>query len=144
VIITLLISERLIIPVTAPSPHTMAQGMKKMSGGGGRAVAKSKGSQKHKVVKAKSAGVAKGKLQKKPKRNVESSKIEHETTKAINRKNERLVAAKAVSVGTKFFMSDVAAKGENHVKKEAAQRNKRQLKSKTTSRIEKQIQELKR
>jgi hypothetical protein len=123
----------------------MAQGMKKSGGGGGgRAVAKSKGSQKHKAVKAKSAGVAKGKLQKKPRRHDEAAKIEQETTKAINRKNERLIAAKAVSVGTKFFMSDVSAKGENHVKKEAAQRNKRQLKSKTTSRIEKQIQQLKR
>jgi hypothetical protein len=118
----------------------MAQGSGKL---GAKKAAKSKGSLKHKVIK----GVAKGRLQKKPRRAHqcdEAIRIQQETTKAINRKNERIIAAKAVSVGTKFFLSDVAEKGTNHIRKQTAERNKRQLKSKTTtSRMEQQIQNLK-
>jgi hypothetical protein len=116
----------------------MAQGTGKLSA---KKAAKSKGALKHKAAKGV---VNKGRLQKKSRRPDEAGRIQQETTKAINRKNERIVAAKAVSVGTKFFLSDVAEKGSNHVKKQAAERNRRQLKSKTTmSRMEQQIQNLK-
>jgi hypothetical protein len=33
-------------------------------------------------------------------------------TKAINRKNERIIAAKACTGGTRFFLKDIAEKGE--------------------------------
>lgn len=50
------------------------------------------------------------------------------TTKAINQKNEVAIAAKAVAVGTQFFLSDVASKGEKEMKKQLNDRNKKQSK----------------
>jgi hypothetical protein len=36
------------------------------------------------------------------------------TTKAINRKNERLIAAQAINNGTRFNLNDIAQKGERN------------------------------
>lgn len=84
----------------------MVQGNGKFgkSSGGGRK--KSGGSQRRKTVK-----LAKRK-------NKGSSKIESKdkgivaVTKQINRKNERIIAAKATSAHTKFYLSDLSEKGK--------------------------------
>ena len=81
----------------------MAQGSGKFGNAGGRK--KSAGSQRRKTVR-----VAK-------KRNKGSSMIETKdrgivaATKQINRKNERLIAAKATSAHTKFYLKDLSDKG---------------------------------
>ena len=85
------------------STNTMAQGSGKFGNAGGRK--KSAGSQRRKTVR-----VAK-------KRNKGSSMIETKdrgivaATKQINRKNERLIAAKATSAHTKFYLKDLSDKG---------------------------------
>ena len=81
----------------------MAQGSAKFGKSGARK--KSAGSQRRKTVK-----VAK-------KRNKGSSKVETKdkaivaATKQINRKNERIIAAKATNSHTKFYLNDLTEKG---------------------------------
>ncbi len=82
----------------------MAQGSGKLGKVGGRK--KSGGAQRRKNVK-----VAK-------KKNKGSSKVETKdkfivaATKQINRKNERIIAAKATNAHTKFYLNDLTQKGE--------------------------------
>ena len=81
----------------------MAQGSGKLGKAGSRK--KSAGSQRRKTVKVSK------------KRNKGSSKVETKdklivaATKQINRKNERLVAAKATNAHTKFYLKDLTEKG---------------------------------
>ena len=81
----------------------MAQGGGKLGKTGARK--KSAGSQRRKNVR-----VAK-------KKNKGSSKVETKdkaivaATKQINRKNERIIAAKATNAHTKFYLSDLTQKG---------------------------------
>jgi hypothetical protein len=67
------------------------------------------------------------------------------TTKAINRKNEMQVAAKAISVGTQFFMSDIKTKGQQEYRQQLQQRDKKQMKSSSvqqSQRVQEQIRKL--
>lgn len=66
---------------------------------------KSSGSQKKKGGKAV-------KHTRKGSSKIENNKAHIETTKAINKKNERLVAAKALNSGTNFFLKDIAERGQ--------------------------------
>lgn len=77
----------------------MAQGSHKL----GKAK-KSAGAQKRKAVKAV-------KSTKKGNASVEKNKDIASTTKAINRKNERLIAAKALNSGVTFSLTDISEKG---------------------------------
>jgi|UPI000581ABB2 hypothetical protein len=115
----------------------MAQGSAKLS-----KPKKSQGSQKRKTVKAKS--VSKGRKSFSAKGSKTSSfKDEIDTSKAINRKNESIVAAKAVSVGTRFFMSDVSEKGTKEMNKQLKERSKKQDKStKLSDRLRDQLKKL--
>ena len=79
----------------------MAQGNHKL----GKAK-KSAGAQKRKAVKAVKKKAKKGNPA------VERNKSIIDTSKAINRKNERLIAAKASNAGTNFFLNDISTKGE--------------------------------
>jgi len=115
----------------------MVQGNGKFgkSSGGGRK--KSGGSQRRKTVK-----LAKRK-------NKGSSKIESKdkgivaVTKQINRKNERIIAAKATSAHTKFYLSDLSEKGKNENRRKLSERNKRQGKAtKLSDRLQVQIEKL--
>jgi len=103
----------------------MAQGSAKLA-----KKQKSGGAQKRKAVRGKKT-VHKGNRDFKPTRggNKNAAALEDAaTTKAINKKNEVAIAAKAVAVGTQFFMSDVASKGEKEMKKQLKERNKKQSK----------------
>ena len=100
----------------------MAQG----SGGSKKLAkkAKSGGSQKRQLVRGKKTST-KGPRDCKPRSHHSAAAEMAATTKAINQKNEVAIAAKAVSVGTKFFLSDVAAKGEKEMKKQLRARDKK-------------------
>jgi hypothetical protein len=106
----------------------MAQGMGKLSKS---TKSKSDGATKKKVVRTKT--VTKGRKSFKTK-SLDATVIDNvATTKAINRKNEIGVAAKAVSVGTKFFLQDVADSGKQAHTKQIQIRDKKQLKSSSTA-----------
>ena len=73
----------------------------------------------HKLGKAKkSKGAAKRKQVKTVKKTrkgnttIERNKSVAAVSKAINKKNERIVAAKAVNAGTSFFLNDIVEKGK--------------------------------
>jgi len=126
----------------------MAQGQGRLSkggggGGGGRGIA---GRKEKRVARAKKKAVAKGRKHAAARKsavvNSASRRAEVETTKAINRRNESLIAAKAVSVGTKFFLGDIAEKGTKEVEKQVRDRNKKQEKSKATDRLKEQLRKL--
>jgi len=113
----------------------MAQGSGKLGKAGGRK--KSGGSQRRKNVK-----VAK-------KRNKGSSKVETKdkfivaATKQINRKNERVIAAKATNSHTKFYLNDLTQKGKNESQRQISTRNKKQGKAtKLSERLQVQISKL--
>ena len=118
----------------------MAQGSAKLA-----KKKKSGGAQKRSVVRAKT--VSKGRKDRKVKRkNNHSSAVRAEiaaTTKAINRKNEKAIAAKAVAVGTQFFLSDISTKGKAEMEKQIKERNKKQDKaSGAADRLKKELRKL--
>jgi hypothetical protein len=117
----------------------MVQGAGKLksankSGGGARA----------KGNRAKKNATVKGKLKHNRKGNNATihSKDDVDTTRSINKKNEVLVAAKAVSVGTKFFLNDIQTKGKTEITKQLRQRSKKQVKTKLSNRLKDQLQKL--
>ena len=77
----------------------MAQGSHKLG-----KTKRSGGSQKRKAIKTV-------KKTKKGNNKVERNKAKVETTKAINRKNERIIASKALNAGTTFSLKDISEKG---------------------------------
>jgi hypothetical protein len=78
----------------------MAQGNHKL----GKSV-KSAGSQKHKSVKAGTRKAKGGSF-------IERNKCIADASKAINKKNERMIAGKASNAGANFFLKDISTKGE--------------------------------
>jgi Protein of unknown function (DUF2462) len=63
-------------------------------------------------------------------------------TKAIDRKNEASIAAKAVSIGTQFFLTDIAGRGKQQLSKQIAERNKKQKKTNQLQRHVESLQKL--
>lgn len=59
---------------------------------------------------------------------IENNKAHIQTSKAINKKNERLVAAKALNSGTNFFLKDIAERGKSEGQRQKASRDKKQNK----------------
>ena len=118
----------------------MAQGSGKL----GKAN-KSAGSRKRKVVRAKSS-LSKGRKNfnaNKGRTNNAAARQEKATTKAINRKNEALIAAKAVSVGTKFFLNDIKESGTKEVNRQSRNRSKKENKAtKVSDRLKAQLRKL--
>jgi hypothetical protein len=78
----------------------MAQGNHKL----GKSV-KSAGSQKHKTVKAGTRKPKGGSF-------IERNRSIADATKAINKKNERMIAGKASNAGANFLMKDLSTRGE--------------------------------
>jgi hypothetical protein len=114
----------------------MAQGVAKLG-----KVKHSGGAQKKKVIKSKSS-IKKGQKQKKPKPTSYNTE-QKETTKAINRKNEALIAAKAVSAGSRFFLSDIAEHGTQQMNKQHQARDKKEKKkSSVADKVKQQIEKL--
>jgi hypothetical protein len=109
-------------------------GAAKKSNGGVRA--KSRSAKKNATVKGKL------KITRKGNNTNQHAKDDVDTTRTINKKNEVLVAAKAVSVGTKFFLNDIQAKGKTEVSKQLRQRSKKQVKTKLSNRLKDQLQKL--
>lgn len=113
----------------------MAQGGLKLKS---KATKKSKPSQqKRNLSKGRKAFAAKG-------RKATQAKQEHETSKAINRKNEATVAARAVGAGGKFFLTDMKEAGQKEIKKKNDELRKKEKKgAKMTERLQAQIDKLK-
>jgi hypothetical protein len=106
----------------------MAQGLGKLTKS---TKSKSGGALKKKVVRTKT--VTKGRKDYKTK-HLNATVIDNvATTKAINRKNEINVAAKAVGVGTQFFLQDIAQSGKQAHTKQIQVRDKKQMKSSSTA-----------
>jgi hypothetical protein len=98
----------------------MVQGSAKLS-----KKTKSAAAAKKKVSRTKT--VTKGRKEFKLKSSTRTEKADEiATTKAINRKNEASAAAKAVSVGTQFFLTDIASTGKIEMNKKLKERNKKQ------------------
>lgn len=105
----------------------------------------------HKLGKKKKSGGAQkrkagnaSKHKRKGGNKIENNKAKIATTKAINRKNERIVAAKALNGGTNFFLKDISERGKNESKRQLATRDKKQNKpSKLTDRLKQTISKLK-
>lgn len=83
------------------------------------------------------------------KQNKGSSKVESKdkgivaATKMINRKNERIIAAKATNAHTKFYLSDLTVKGKNESQRQVSLRDKKQGKpTKLSERLKVQIDKL--
>ena len=115
----------------------MAQGSKLVKRPSGKKV--SGGAQKRKAVRNKMAG--KGRKHHAPKgRKAVSSRPDMDTTKAINRKNEALISARAVGDGTRFFLSDVKEAGKKELKTQLQTRDKKEDKAtKFSDRVKKEL-----
>jgi Protein of unknown function (DUF2462) len=70
------------------------------------------------------------------------AQAERETSKTINKRNETIVAAKAVSVGINFFCSDLTAKGSRERQKQVKARDKKQQDTKLSDRLKNQLKKL--
>mmetsp|Transcript_28477 Transcript_28477/g.81903 ORF Transcript_28477/g.81903 Transcript_28477/m.81903 type:complete len:111 (+) Transcript_28477:136-468(+) len=105
----------------------------------------------HKLAKAKkSAGAQKRKAVRTVKKTKKgNTKVERNqgmmaATKAINRKNERLIAAKAMNAGTNFSLTDISEKGKNESQRQTAERDKKQNKpTKLSQRLQVRLNKLK-
>lgn len=98
---------------------------------------KSAGAQKRKAVKAV-------KTTKKGNASSEKNKDIASATKAINRKNERLIASKALNSGVTFSLADISEKGKNESKRQVAERDKKQNKpTKLTEKLKVRLNKLK-
>ena len=72
------------------------------------------------------------------------AKQESQTTKAINRKNETVVAARAVGAGNTFYLNDIKEAGKKEIGKQRAELRKRESKSvKMSERLKEQLNKLK-
>eukprot|EP00522_Entomoneis_paludosa_P006330 CAMPEP_0172448540 /NCGR_PEP_ID=MMETSP1065-20121228/7544_1 /TAXON_ID=265537 /ORGANISM="Amphiprora paludosa, Strain CCMP125" /LENGTH=120 /DNA_ID=CAMNT_0013200081 /DNA_START=75 /DNA_END=437 /DNA_ORIENTATION=+ len=119
----------------------MAQGSAKL----GKAI-KSKGAQKRKAVRKKTLNKGRKQFQAKGAKAANlRHKIEVDATKEINKRNESVIAAKAVSSGTNFFLKTLSEKGSKEAKKQLSERNKKQEKqksSKQSGRLEDQLKKI--
>lgn len=72
------------------------------------------------------------------------AKQEQQTSKAINRKNEMAVAARAVGAGNTFFLKDIKEAGKKEMGKRKDELKKRESKSaKMSDRLKEQLNKLK-
>uniref|UniRef100_A0A7S1D0M4 Uncharacterized protein n=1 Tax=Cyclophora tenuis TaxID=216820 RepID=A0A7S1D0M4_CYCTE len=116
----------------------MAQGSGKLA-----KAKKSGGAQKRKVVRGKKKP-SKGRKYHAPKgRKAASQSADLETTKAINRKNEALLSAKAVGDGTRFFLSDVKETGKKELNAQLKARSKKEDKAtRMCDRVKEQLRKM--
>jgi len=113
----------------------MAQGNRKLG-----KPKKSAGASKRKTVSKKKLGKGPKQFAAKGRK---KQKQEEETTKAINRKNEALLSAKALGSGGTFFLSDIQEVGKKEINKQVKARNKKQANAqKLTDRLQEQLKKL--
>lgn len=120
----------------------MAQGSGKLNKAGGGKSSHKRGKA---AVAAKKKKVSKGRRHHRPRRThaVASLRAESDIAKAINRKNEAIISAKAVGEGTRFFLGDVTAAGSKELKAQMQTRNKKETKAeKMTDRVKEQLRKL--
>jgi hypothetical protein len=96
------------------------------------------GAQKKKSV----AKVDKGRMQIVAKKTKKRNKDEEETTKAINRKNERIVSSRAVLAGSKFFLSDIGDSGKLELEQQRIKREKKEGQKRMEVRMKDQLKKI--
>mmetsp|Transcript_10098 Transcript_10098/g.12799 ORF Transcript_10098/g.12799 Transcript_10098/m.12799 type:complete len:119 (+) Transcript_10098:157-513(+) len=116
----------------------MAQGgkLKKLGGGKQKSVASTKKKATKQLSKGRKIFKSKG-------REAIIGKEIQDTSKAINKKNEISVCAKAVSAGGTFFMSDIKDAGKREINR--LNRNQRQAErgsNKLSSRLKEQLRKM--
>ena len=114
----------------------MAQGLAKVA----KARKQSGGAQKRKNAKV----VSKGRKTYNPKgRKAVEFKEDNETSKALARKTEAYVSAKAIARGSRFFLSDVKEVGKKELNVQEKLRNKKEEKEKKMDqRLKEQLRKL--
>jgi hypothetical protein len=96
------------------------------------------GAQKKKSV----VKVDKGKMQIVAKKTKKRNRDEEETTKAINRKNERIVSSRAVLAGSKFFLSDIGDSGKLELEQQRKKREKKEGQKRMEVRMKDQLKKI--
>ena len=76
-------------------------------------------------------------------RKASQAKQETATSKAINKKNEITVAARAVGAGNTFYLKDIKEAGKKEIGKQRSQLHKRESNSKMSERLQTQLNKLK-
>ena len=119
----------------------MAQGLKKISSNG---VKRSKMQKTTAVVQKKKKQLSKGRKTFTPKgRKSAQAKQILSTTKAINKKNEACISAKAVSAGNKFFLNEIRETAEKELREMNMSKTKEESKSnKLSSRLKDQLRKM--
>lgn len=117
----------------------MAQGNLKLKGS-----SKSQGAKKRQTIRAKTL-TAKGRKHYSAKSHKASSiRADQAVSKDIAKKNESLIAAKAISAGNRFFLNDVSEKGKKEQQKQLSERDRKQSKAtKMSERMKAQLKSLK-
>mmetsp|Transcript_14299 Transcript_14299/g.22045 ORF Transcript_14299/g.22045 Transcript_14299/m.22045 type:complete len:120 (+) Transcript_14299:62-421(+) len=105
----------------------MAQGNGKLGKG-----AKSSGSQRRKAQKNQAYKGRRKVYNPKGKKAVQNRE-ETQTSKAINRRNEAILSAKAINCGTRFFLSDVKEVGKKEINDQLKLRSKKEDREKKLS-----------
>ncbi|KAL9183748.1 hypothetical protein ACHAXT_004604 [Thalassiosira profunda] len=120
----------------------MAQGFKAKAGGKGKQTAKKARAAHQKKPKQKQLGKGRKAFAAKG-RKASLAKEEAATSKAINRKNETAVAARAVGAGNTFFLKDIKEAGKKEIGKQKQQLHKRESKAaKMSERLQDQLKKL--
>jgi hypothetical protein len=117
----------------------MAQGSSNKLGGS----RKSGGSQKRKSNKQISCHKGPRKIYKAKGRKAGEARPDVATAKAINKKNEAIVSAKAIASGTRFYLNDVKAVGKKELSAQEKVRNKKEdHQKKLSGRLREQLRKL--
>lgn len=121
----------------------MAQGMNKKLKKAPNKKNSARGAKQQKKVAKGKRSYQMNKNKKKYQREQHHQNMTVETSKAINKKNEALIACKAISSGSKFFMKDITDSGSKEHQQQLKQRNKKEEKSKKlTDRLQDQLRKL--
>ncbi len=122
----------------------MAQGGKLKKAGGGMGKQKKKSVASIKKQRKQSQAATKGRrtIQAKGRKLLQSKEIQS-TTKAINKKNEKLASAKAVAAGNTFFLNEIKEAGKNEISRMNQEKLKKERGSnKLSSRLKKQLRKM--
>lgn len=116
--------------------------MKKAGGGMGKQKKKSVASIKKQRKQSQAATKGRRTIQAKGRKLLQSKEIQS-TTKAINKKNEKLASAKAVAAGNTFFLNEIKEAGKNEISRMNQEKLKKERGSnKLSSRLKKQLRKM--
>ncbi len=120
----------------------MAQGGKLKKPANGKQKAKSAASLRKQQKKQLTVTKGRKTFNAKGRKAVQTRDIQS-ATKAINKKNEAMISAKAVSAGNTFFLNDIKDKGKKEINRQKQNQLKKERGSnKLTSKLKKQLRKM--